>query len=404
MWKLKTLPLQTASVLFGLVLLSGCSDNQQSAQQRQMPAPSVSVISVNEEPVGQYSEFVARTEASEAVSLRARVEGFIEKRGFIEGETVQKDQLLFLIDQAPFKATLSQAKANLSSAQAEEIRAKADLKRGKELFPQGHISKSDLDKLISMEAQAKANVEAAKAQLETARINLSYTEIRAPFSGRVGKATYSVGNLVGPSSPALAELIKLDPMYVNFQINEKELISYQQTHGRDGDTNSEFDLSLKLPNGSTYPEPGTFDFADIKVDETTGTVNLRATFPNPDKLLLPGLYVTLMVDSTKKENMPLIPQASVQENQQGRFVLIVNQENKVETRIIQTGRRIGPMWVVTSGLQAGDKIIVAGLQKVRPGVIVNPTLKVINTTTGTLSAPQHVKAGEKTSDVSSEAQ
>ena len=399
MWESKKLPLPTAALTLGLALLAGCSDDQANPQQaqHQMPAPSVSVVAVSEQPVGSYSEFVARTEASETVDLRARVDGFIEKRGFIEGDTVQKDQLLFLIDQAPFKAALSQAKANMSSAQAEEVRAKADLDRGRELFPQGHISKSDLDRLVSAEAQAKANVQASKAQLETARINLSYTEIRAPFSGRIGKATYSVGNLVGPSSSALAELIKLDPIYVNFQVNEKALITYQQSRQRsannpNGDTNNEVDLSLKLPNGSIYPEEGTFEFADIRVEETTGTVNLRASFPNPDKLLLPGLYTTLMVDSTQKENMPLIPQASVQENQQGRFVLVVNQENKVETRIIKTGRRIGPMWVVTSGLNAGEKVIVAGLQKVRPGVTVNPALKVINTTTGTLSDPEPAKA------------
>ena len=399
MWKSKKLSLPAASILLGLTLLAGCSDDKPNPQQgqRQMPAPSVSVVTVSEEPVGNYNEFVARTEASETVDLRARVEGFIETRGFIEGETVQKDQLLFLIDQAPFKAALSQAKASLTSSRAEEVRAKADLDRGRELFPQGHISKSDLDRLVSAEAQAQANVQASKAQLETAHINLSYTEIRAPFAGRIGKATYSVGNLVGPSSSALAELIKLDPIYVNFQVNEKALIDYQQSRqrragGHNGETNNEVDLSLKLPNGSIYPEAGRFEFADIKVEETTGTVNLRVSFPNPDKLLLPGLYTTLMVDSTRKENMPLIPQASVQENQQGRFVLVVNQENKVETRIIKTGRRIGPMWVVTSGLNAGEKVIVTGLQKVRPGVTVNPVLKVINTTTGTLSDPEPAKA------------
>ncbi|MTI13683.1 efflux RND transporter periplasmic adaptor subunit [Sansalvadorimonas verongulae] len=408
MWKPKKLSLPVISIVLGLTALAGCSDGKQNPQngQMQMPAPSVSVVTVSEEPVGAYNEFVARTEASETVELRARVEGFIEKRGFLEGETVQKGQLLFLIDQAPFQAVLSQAKANLISAQAEEVRAKGDLDRGHELFPQGHISKSDLDKLISTEAQAKANVQASKAQLETARINLSYTEIRAPFSGRIGKATYSVGNLVGPSSSPLAELVKLDPMHVNFQVNEKVLISYQQSHQehtRDHNGGSEFDLSLKLPNGSIYSEPGIFDFADIKVDETTGTINLRASFSNPDRLLLPGLYATLMVDSTRKENMPLIPQVSVQENQQGRFVLVVNDENKVNTRIIKTGRRIGPMWTVTSGLKAGEKVIVAGLQKVRPDITVNPVMKMIDTTTGTLSDPEQ-QAGQPVRKADGEAQ
>ncbi|MGY0219493.1 efflux RND transporter periplasmic adaptor subunit [Endozoicomonadaceae bacterium StTr2] len=349
-----------------------------------MPAPAVSVISVPLEPVGEYREFVARTEASETVELRARVEGFIETRGFTEGANVEKDQLLFRIDQAPFKAALSQAKASLASAKAEAIRAKADLERGQELYPKGHMSKADLDKLTSAAAQARANVQVAKAQLETAEINLSYTEIHAPFSGKIGKETYSVGNLVGPSSSPLAELIQIDPVHVNFQVNEKEQITYQQSHAQNPDANEDFNLSLKLPNGSVYNQKGSFDFADIKVDEATGTVNIRASFPNPDKLLLPGLYVTLVADSTKKQPMPLIPQAAVQENQQGRFVLVVDENNQVETRIIETGRRIGPMWSVKSGLKAGEQVIVSGLQKVRPGIAVNPVLKVVDKTTGVM--------------------
>ena len=379
------LSFRTVSLIMGLTFLAGCSDEQTTAEAGfQMPAPAVSVISVPLEPVGQYHEFVARTEASEMVELRARVDGFIETRGFTEGANVEKDQLLFRIDQAPFKAALSQAKANLASAEAEAIRARADLERGQELYPQGHMSKADLDKLTSAEAQAKANVQAAKAQLQTAEINLSYTEIHAPFKGKIGKETYSVGNLVGPSSSPLAELVQLDPIYVNFQVNEKDQLNYQQTHSRDADANDEFSLSLKLPNGSTYDQKGRFEFTDIKVDEATGTVNLRTSFPNPDRLLLPGLYVTLIADSTEKQLMPLIPQAAVQENQQGRFVLIVDSNNQVETRVIKTGRRIGHMWAVESGLEVGEKVIVAGLQKVRPGVAVNPILKTVDKTTGVM--------------------
>ncbi len=383
----KNLSLKAAPVLFGLALMAGCSDSNNNPAAHQMPPPSVSVVAVRTEAVGDYAEFVARTEASESVDLRARVEGFLQERNFIEGETVQKDQLLFTIDPAPFRAALSQANARLTSAQAAEIKASADLERGRDLFPQGHISKSNLDTLISTQAQAKANVEAARADVETARINLSYTEIKAPFTGLIGKERYSAGNLVGPGSDPLASLINVDPVYVNFQVNEKAMITYQQQHPgtTDDDVNQHFETTLKLPNGVMYEEQGSFDFADIKVDETTGTVTMRTSFPNPDKLLLPGLYVTLVIEGTQKKNMPLIPQAAVQENQQGRFVLVVNAENKVETRIIKPGRRIGPMWVVESGLEQGEHIIIAGLQKVRPGVVVNPVMKIVDAQTGTVS-------------------
>ncbi|MCL6271613.1 efflux RND transporter periplasmic adaptor subunit [Sansalvadorimonas sp. 2012CJ34-2] len=395
----KNLSIKAAPLLLGMALLAGCSEeNQQGATQHQIPPPAVSVASVTNEAVGDYAEFVARTEASESVDLRARVEGFLQERNFIEGETVQKDQLLFKIDPAPFKASLSQANAKLASARAAKVQAAADLERGRELFPQGHISKANLDSLISAEAQAVANVESAKAQVETARINLSYSEINAPFSGKIGKETYSVGNLVGPSSDPLASLIKVDPMYVNFQVNEKLMITYQQQHQGNGNVNQEFSTSLKLPNGAMYDEPGSFDFADIKVDETTGTVNMRAAFPNPDKLLLPGLYVTLIIKGTQKQDKPLIPQAAVQENQQGRFVLVVNSENKVDTRIIKTGRRIGPMWVVESGLKASEKIIVSGLQKVRPGIVVTPVMKVVDMETGTFSDPANAGSADKSAE------
>ena len=383
----KHLSLKLIPVALAIGLLAGCSEDKSASAQGNVPPPAVSVVTVTSEPVGQYGEFVARTEASETVDLRVRVDGFIEKRNFIEGEQVDKGQLLFLLDQAPFKAALSQAKANLASAEAGQIRTAADLSRGRDLFPQGHISKSNMDTLISNEAQAKASVEGARAKLQEARINLSYTEIHAPFSGLIGKETYSVGSLVGATSQPLATLVKVDPIYVNFQVNEKDLLNYQTKHqgmGLEG-INQDFNANLKLPNGSMYAEQGTFDFTDTKVEETTGTVTLRASFPNPDRLLLPGLYVTLVVNSEAKKSMPVIPQATVQENQQGRFVLVVNKDNKVEPRIVTMGRRIGPMWAVDSGLNEGERIIISGLQKVRPGVVVNPLMKTVDHETGTVS-------------------
>ena len=318
------------------ILLSGCSE-EDTSQQQAPPPPAVVVTEIKNVPVGDYREFVARTEAVEEVDLRARVEGYIIKRGFIEGEMVQKDQLLFEIDQAPFMTAISSAQADLDRAQAAELKADRDLVRGKELRPQGFISQSDLDKLHSDFDQAKASVEAARAALETARINLSYTRITAPFNGVIGKERYSVGNLVGTTSDSLARLTSVDPMYVNFQFNEKDLITYQQQGGREEDKDKKYDLSLRLPNGTEYKDSGKFNFADTKVDETTGTVNLRAVFPNPEGILFPGMYVTLLAESHDKTLRPLIPQAAVQENQQGRFVLLVDADNKVSSPLSATG-------------------------------------------------------------------
>lgn len=367
------------------ITLTGCNKKQ---EPREMPPPAVSVFEVKDQPVGSYKEYVARTEAVDTVSLRARVEGFLTKRDFIEGQNVKKDQILFEIDKKPYEATLKKAEADLASAKADLSKAQKDLKRSKDLFQKGHISQADLDTQTSNQARAEASVQAADAQVETARLNLSYTDIKAPFNGQVGKAQYSVGNLVGPSSEPLATLTSVDPIYVNFQVDEKQLINrLQQTDGNRNPSEQQFDMNLRLPNGSEYDQPGQFNFADTHVDETTGTLNLRAEFPNPQGIIIPGLYVTLIMESRHKTEKPVIPQASVQENQSGRFVLVIKDDNTVETRQVTMGRRMGPMWAVDSGLKAGEKIVVEGLQKVRAGAKVTPTVVTINQETGAIQAP-----------------
>lgn len=365
-----------------LLMLNACG---KEAPAKQMPAPAVSVFSVKSEPVGKFREFVARSEASQEVDLRAQVEGEITRRNFTEGSFVQAGQLLFEIDRRPYQAALEQAQANLAARQAEDTQAEADYKRGQELAPDGYISQSDLGKLRSAAGQAVANVKAAEAALETARINLDYTHITAPFDGQIGKRRYDVGTLVGPSSEPLATLSASDPIYVNFQLEESAYINFLQQRAADGAKPGDqppLDLSLRLPNNMDYGQPGKLDFADTKIDSTVGSVSLRAIFPNSEGLILPGLYVTLLVESQNKTNTPLIPQASVQENQQGNFVLVLNDENQVDQRIVEMGRRIGAMWVVNNGLNDGEKIVIEGLQKVRPGVAVAPIEKTVDRETG----------------------
>ena len=377
--------LSAGFLVASLFALTGC--DQQPQQQGQMPAPAVSVIDVTRQPVGDYQEFVARTEAVKTVDLRARVEGFLTRRDFIEGQNVKNGQLLFEIDPKPYEAALKKAEANVASAKAELTKAVKDLQRSKDLFQKGHISQANLDTQTSNQARAEAAVQAAEAGLETAKLNLGYTHIYAPFAGQIGRATQSVGNLVGPSSGSLATLTTVDPMYVTFQVGERMLVDYLQDTGGERTDSGNFDMRLRLPNGSEYDQPGVFNFADTQVDQTTGTLTLRAQFPNPNGIIVPGMYVTLIAESRNKQDRPVVPQSAIQENQSGRFVLVVNSDNEVETRQVEMGRRMGPFWVVNSGLKAGEQIIVEGLQKVRPGVKVQPNRVTLDPESGAIIMP-----------------
>ena len=363
--------------------LTACSKEEVKVKP---PAPAVSVYSIKAQPIGGYREFVARTEAFKEADLRARVEGELIERHFREGSNVEKGQVLLKIDPAAYQAALSAAKADLSSRISGEENAQRNLKRANDLIDDGYISQSDYDRLTTEESQAKSAVKAAEASLEKAELDLSYTTITAPFSGRIGKVNYNVGNIVGPTSNPLATLIISDPIFVSFQVEESFYITYLQEHqGARTAKEAEFELSLRLPNNTEYPEKGQLNFSDTKIAQGMGTVELRTVFPNPHNIILPGLFVTLIVETLDKEEMALIPQAAVQENQQGKFVLVVGADNKVKQRHVVLGRRINAMWVVEKGVAIGEKVIVEGLQKVRAGVEVNGVIKHVDPLTGTIS-------------------
>jgi len=383
----QTLKVTLITLIF--INLSSCSEPEQ--QRKGPPPPAVSVYKINVEEVGSHREYIARTQAFKEANLRARVEGELIERLFREGDMVKKGQLLFKIDPANYDTLLIQAKADLASKVSGEDNATRNLKRAKNLIGDGYISQLDFDRLTTEQSQAKASVKAAQAALRRAELNLGYTNVSAPFTGRIGKVKYNIGNIVGPTSDALATLTATDPIYVSFQVDEELYLNYlQKNKNTESPDDVKIDLSLRLPNNTAYEEQGQLDFADTKIEQGMGTIELRASFANADGFILPGLFVTLITEGQQKESMSMVPQAAVQVNQQGKFVLVVDDSHTVKQRHVDLGRRVNAMWVVQKGLEAGEQVIIEGLQKVRVGVKVNPVLKMVNALTGTVTEQKDV--------------
>ena len=333
--------------------------------QAPQPLPAVIVAPVISKSISESVEFIGQTEAFQLVDLRARVTGFLVKRNFEEGADVKTGDLLFSIDQAEYKAKREAAEAAVERVEATIRETDRQLARYAELERRGTASVAKLDEAKARAGEAKADLAAAKAELEEAEINLGYTQIKSPIDGRVGRSTIDVGNLVGPDSGVLSTVVTLDPVHVTFAVSEREYLNYQKRL-RSGEAET-YTPRIRLANGDLYKEDGKIDFVDNKVDPTTGTLQLRASFPNPDKTILPGQFVNVVLVSEEPQDRIVVPQAAVQENQAGPFVLVVTGDNKVEARTIATGQRFGPDIVVKEGLKPGEQIIVEGIQKVRPG-------------------------------------
>lgn len=361
-----------------LALLAGC-DSQSQTPPPAPPPPSVMVAPVTKTEINPVFEFIGQTEAVDTVELRARVQGFLVKRAFAEGEDVNEGELLFAIEKDPYQAALAAADAEVQEAQATLARTRKDLDRSRTLFKRGNVSEKTLDDAVAAEKEATAQVAAAQARQREAELNLGYTEIFAPVDGRIGRSAYSVGNLVGPDSDILATLVKLDPIYAVFNVSEQLYLDYQQKVA-DAAALSDVPVSqpvpqLRLANDTLYPHDGKIQFVDNRVDPTTGTIAVRASFPNPDKLLVPGLFVTVQLKARDAKPALLIPQAAVQEDQAGRFVLVAKPDNTAEVRRIETGDRTGTAWQVTNGLGEGELVIYEGIQKVRPGAPIAPVVR-----------------------------
>jgi membrane fusion protein (multidrug efflux system) len=355
------------------LLLVACGSGSKEAAEA--PPPGVLVAQVAMRQISETVEYVGQTVAVNDVSLRAQVEGYLLERKFDEGHDVEQGDELFLIDPAPYEAGVAAAEGAVAEARAAVSRADKDAKRYRSLAQKQSVSQQQLDNAESELLQTKAVLKTAESQLLKAQIDLSHTVITAPISGRIGRAAASVGGLVTPLTGELARLVELDPIYANFSVSERDVIAakrrYQTGTGFDLDA---VEVTLRLPDGSLYEHVGRVDFIDNVVDRKTGTIVLRARFDNPRKLLVPGLYVSTMLGREETTDKLIIPQSAVQEDQAGMFVMVVAPDSTVELRRISTGQAYAGELVVNAGLEPGEQVIVEGIQKVRPGLVVDAKL------------------------------
>jgi RND family efflux transporter MFP subunit len=417
------------TALATLVLaLGACSRSPDAAATPQIP--SVTVVAAGQRRVPVYGQYVGQTEAVKTVDVRARVEGFVERQLVPDGADVKAGETLFQIERLPFEAALRQAEANvardiaqlrqteaaLSQREADVQQAQANLERDmaqlenartqerryRSLVEQDLVAREQYDQIrtnmAALEAtvqadraafdnaraalaaaratieNARAVIRADEAAVETARLQLGYTTVQSPLDGRMGRAEVRVGSLVGKNEPTLlATVSTLDPMYVNFSVSEREALQVWRRRPAGG-------ITITLPDDSTYPHTGRIDFVDRAVDPRTGTLALRATFPNPARVLQPGQYTRLRVLLDERSDAIVIPQAAVQESQGSATVFVVGQDQTVEARAVRMGPRFGTLWVVEDGLRPGEKVVVKGLQRIRAGMRVEASVEALEAT------------------------
>ncbi|MCB2192335.1 MAG: efflux RND transporter periplasmic adaptor subunit [Deltaproteobacteria bacterium] len=363
------------AVLLAALLALSCGG--QTEKQRRRAIPEVSTITVRAEKIMESTELPGRTSAYRIAEIRPQVNGLIQKRLFTEGSDVRAGQTLYQIDPAPFEAALASATAALAKAEANLPSIKSRAERYKSLAAAKAVSQQDYDDAASALAQAKADILYWRAAVRTARINLGYTKVTAPIAGRIGKSNVTVGAIVTAYQPqALATIQQLDPVYVDVPQSTSDLLQLKRRLEsgsiiRSGQGHNK--VKLFLEDGTPYPLEGTLQFRDVSVDPTTGSVILRMTFPNPDDVLLPEMFVRTVIQEGINDHAILIPQQAVSRNPKGDpYALIVDSGNKVVLRMLTIDRAVGDKWLVSAGLAPGDRVILEGLQKVRPGATAKP--------------------------------
>ena len=360
--------------ILGFVL---CLASSAYAQQEQAP-PKVSIAAAYSEEIVEEAVFIGKAEAIDQVDIVARVSGFLEEVLVENGAVVKEGDVLFRIESDSYEASLDARRADLAKARADLELTSIELERKTELLARGSAPESERDIAKANELSAEAEVKSAEAAIRQAELELSYTNIFAPFSGRIGQMSVSTGELVGPTTPPLVNLVREAPVYVSFSLSERQLANILEQLETDASkltsSSSTPDVFVTLPNGTVLEEPGKIVFLDNRISPTTGTISLLAKFENKRKLIIDGAFLNVRIQALEATEALLVPQASVQRDQRGDFVLVVNAQQLVEQRYIQTGDVFGPSIVVTEGLQEGESVIVEGLQRVRPGVQVDAIL------------------------------
>jgi membrane fusion protein (multidrug efflux system) len=366
-------------LLVGWIVALGCSQQQEQPAQAP-PPPEVSVVVLEGQDVQLHLEFVGQVYGQKDIAIRARVEGFLEGIHFEEGSEVEKGQLLYTLESQPFEADVAAKMSGVAEAKIRLAKAASDLARIKPLARRNAVSQSDLDSAVAQHDAAVASVEAAEANLHAAQIQLSYTKVRSPIDGIIGKTNAKVGDFVGrsPNPVILNTVSDIETVRVQFFLTETQYLQVanrlierggiQAAERRQG----EAPFELILADGSLYPHRGTFDFIDRQIDPTTGAILVQASFPNPDFLIRPGLFARVRALAETVKDGILVPQRSVAELQGLYRVYVVNEQNKVEERQIRVGPKFDSRWLVLDGLKAGEKVVYEGLQKVSDGAAVNP--------------------------------
>ena len=362
-------------IIVSAALLAGCND--QGETQAHPAEPQVTVHVVEKVPLAVTTELPGRTTAFRIAEVRPQVSGIVLKRNFTEGSDIEAGQSLYQIDPATYQADYDSAKGELAKSEAAAAIAHLTVKRYVPLVGTKYISQQEYDQAIADARQADASVIAAKAAVEGARINLAYTKVTSPISGRIGKSNVTEGALVtNGQATELATVQQLDPIYVDVTQSSNDFMHLKQSveQGSLHKDSASSTVELVMENGQSYPLKGSLQFSDVTVDESTGSITLRAVFPNPQHTLLPGMFVRARIDEGVQPNAILVPQQGVTRTPRGdATVMVVNDKSQVESRAVVAAQAIGDKWLISEGLQPGDKVIVSGLQKARPGVQVKAT-------------------------------
>lgn len=367
-------------LFFSSIIITAC-DNKPAVKTAM--EPEVGVVTLAPSSVNIKSELPGRALAFEIAEIRPQVGGIIIKRNFVEGDKVSKGESLYQIDPVPLQARLDSAKGALAKAQATANNVRLTLNRQSALIKSNYVSRQDYDTTRSQLNEAQANVAVAKADLEQATINLRYANVTSPIDGISGKSSVTVGALVTANQEnALVTVQRLDPIYVDLTQSVQDFLRLKEekANGQIAQQQGKIPVELMLENGKPYRHTGTLEFSDPAVDETTGSVTLRAVFPNPEGEILPGMYVTALLDEGSQQNVLMVPQQGITHNEQGKATaLILDQENVVQLREINAVKAVGNQWLVTAGLRPGDRVIVSGLQRIRPGIKARVLPSKLNT-------------------------